>query len=103
MSQPMPDERATSIPEMEAWVRNFVVESFLSAVEAETFRNDDDLLMILDSLQVLRIVVALEPAYGVKVGNDELTAENLGSVERIAAFVARSAGGPSTAHAATEK
>lgn len=97
MSQSLPGERAASIPEIEAWVRNFVVESFLSPAEAETFRNDDDLLMILDSLQVLRIVVALEPAFGVKVGNDELTADNLGSVERIAAYVARHAGDPSKA------
>ena len=101
MSQPLPLERATSVPEMEAWVRNFVVESFLSPAEAATFRNDDDLLMILDSLQVLRIVVALEPAFGVKVGNDELTADNLGSVARIAAFVARYEGGNS-ANAASQ-
>lgn len=92
MSEPMPSARARTGPEVEAWVRNFVVESFLSAAEAETFRNDDDLLTTLDSLQVLRIVVALEPAFGLKVGNDDLTADNLGSVERIAAFIARKEG-----------
>ena len=100
MSQPLSGERAASLPATEAWVRSFVVESFLSPAEAETFQNDDDLLMILDSLQVLRIVVALEPAFGVKVGNDELTADNLGSVARIAAFVAGRAG---TSDAATSQ
>jgi acyl carrier protein len=47
------------------------------------------LLTILDSLQLLRLVVQLEPWFGVQVLDSELTPENLGTVDRMAAFVVR--------------
>lgn len=74
--------------EIRARVRAYVVNSFLAPAEAETVRDDDDLLAILDSLQILRLVLALESAFGVKVPDGELTPENLGLVRRVADLIA---------------
>ena len=78
-----------SIAKIEAQVREFVWASFLADSGISTFRNSDDLFELLDSLQVLRLVVQLERAFGVKVADYELAHENLGSVQKGAAIVAR--------------
>jgi acyl carrier protein len=70
-------------------LHQYVVDSFLAEPRAAGLRNCDDLLTILDSLQLLRLVVQLEPWFGVTVDDSELTPENLGSIERMAAFVLR--------------
>jgi acyl carrier protein len=70
-------------------IREYITSSFLSSDDAATFRSDDDLLAILDSLQVLRMLMDLEAQYSIKVDNSELAPENLGTVERLAAFIAR--------------
>ncbi len=50
---------------------------------------DEDLLTLLDSLQVLRMLLDLEAEYAIKVDNSELMPENLGTVGRLADFVAK--------------
>jgi len=52
-------------------------------------RCDDDLLAILDSLQILRMLLDLEAEYAIKVENSELTPDNLGTISRLANFIAR--------------
>lgn len=76
------------VNEIECWVREFICTSFLTEGDV-TFQNTDELFTLLDSLQVLRLIVQLEKQFGIKVADDELSIENLGSVARIAAFVAR--------------
>jgi acyl carrier protein len=78
--------------EIEERVRQFVLASFLSDTAPEAFRNDDDLFLLLDSLQILRLVVHVESTFGIKVEQPELSADNLSSVQRIAAFVCRKCG-----------
>ena len=46
---------------------------------------------LLDSLQLLRMVVWVEERFGVKVGDEDLIAENLRTPARVAAFVGRRA------------
>ena len=77
------------LQEIETRIRGYIVESFLTKTQAQSFRNDEDLLKVLDSLQILRMVVHLESSFGIKIADGELTAENLGSVQNLAAFVAR--------------
>jgi acyl carrier protein len=69
-------------------VRNYIERSYLNGQTA-SLRNDEDLLMVLDSLQILRMLIDLEVEYSIKVDNSELTPDNLGTVERLAAFIAR--------------
>jgi acyl carrier protein len=77
--------------EIENEVGRFVAGSFLPD-GAEPPGPADDLFALLDSLQVLRLVVWVEERFGVKVADGDLTADNFGSVGRVAAFVAARAG-----------
>jgi acyl carrier protein len=69
-------------------VRELIVDSFLKDRGAAALTSDDDLLTVLNSLQLLRMVLELETRYAVSIGNNELTPENLGTVERVAGFIA---------------
>jgi acyl carrier protein len=83
--------------EIEGRLREYVLASFLSETPADEFRNSDDLFQVLDSLQLLRMVMQLEGLFGIKVADHELAAENLGSIAKVAAFVVRKRDGGSTA------
>jgi len=72
-------------------VRDYILRSFLNNGAEASLRNDEDLLMVLDSLQILRMLIDLEVEYSIKVDNSELTPENLGTVEKLAAFIERKA------------
>jgi len=72
-------------------VRDYILRSFLNNGAVGTLRSDEDLLMVLDSLQILRMLIDLEVEYSIKVDNSELTPENLGTVEKLAAFLERKA------------
>ncbi len=84
----MPDNR-----EIESQVGAYVLGSFLDGTGAAPLGEDDDLLLVLDSLQVLRMVIAIESAFGIKVEDGDMTPENLGSVRRLGALIARKRGG----------
>jgi acyl carrier protein len=83
------DQDTTDPAAIEDDVRQYIACSFLTETQADDLRSDTDLFALLDSLQVLRLVVALETTFGFKVGDGELSPENLSTVERIAQFVAR--------------
>lgn len=70
-------------------VHSYIVRCYLSNGHTRELRDDEDLLMILDSLQILRMLIDLEAEHAIKVENSELTPENLGTVERLAAFIAK--------------
>lgn len=69
-------------------VREFILDSFFDSDENE-IRDDDDLLLALNSLQILRMVIELESRYGIAIDNNDLTPENLGSIERIRDYIGR--------------
>ena len=71
-------------------VRTFLVDSFLLG-DDDGFANDESLLDsgIVDSTGVMEVVAFLEESFDVVVDDDELVADNLDSVDRLAAFVAR--------------
>ena len=70
-------------------VRQYIVERYLSPDDASSFSDDDDLLTMLDSLQILRMLIDMESQFAIKIPNSELTAENLGSVTKVAEFIER--------------
>lgn len=74
-------------------VRRLVVDWFLDEADAPQFRNDEDLTTVVNSIELLRLVLELEHTFGVKIENTDLNLDNLGTIERIAAFVARKQAG----------
>lgn len=70
-------------------VRTRIVTMFLSGSDAESLKDDTDLLYVLDSLQLLRFVMELEAMYEIRISDSDLTLDNLGSVSRMAVFIQR--------------
>jgi acyl carrier protein len=70
-------------------VRTFIHESFLYMRPDFQVGTDDRLLEqgIIDSMGVLDLLNYLEEAFGVRVADDELTEDNLGTLRSIARFV----------------
>jgi acyl carrier protein len=70
-----------------------VIRDFLTTLAKKDSRiGDDDSLLatkMLDSLAVAELVVFLEDRYKVNFDNDDLTPENLDSINAIASFLER--------------
>jgi acyl carrier protein len=76
-------------------VRDFIVQNFFVA-DASSLA-DDDLLLdlgIVDSTGVLEIIRFVEETFGLRLDDADIVPENLGSVARIAGFVAGHKGTP---------
>lgn len=71
-------------------VRQFVLENFYVSDPSEVA--DDTLLVatgFIDSTGMLEVITFLEEEFRIRIADDETTAENLESIERIASFVER--------------
>jgi acyl carrier protein len=81
--------RTTIAPErLRVEIRAYIQQSLLKNRSGQTLTFDDNLLEALSSLQLLRMVLELESRYAVAIPNSDLTPENLGTVQRVAAYVA---------------
>jgi acyl carrier protein len=71
-------------------IREFVGENFLLGRENKLADSDSFLDEgIIDSTGVLELVAFVEHRFEIKVENEEMTVENLDSMEKVAAYVAR--------------
>ena len=81
-------------------IRAFVTEAFLFG-DASLLPADDGSLLeagVLDSTDVLELVVFLEENFPIRVEDTDITPENFDSIERLAGFVeSRVAVGPGAA------
>jgi acyl carrier protein len=71
-------------------VRRFILDNFYVA-DAASVSDDTSLIGegIVDSTGMLEVIAFLEATFGIAVGDAETTPENLETIGRIAAFVAR--------------
>jgi acyl carrier protein len=70
-------------------VRQFVTEE-LAAAKGITQVSDDESLIengVIDSLGIFRLVTFLEETFGVKIGDEEISAENLQNINMIEQLV----------------
>ena len=74
-------------------VRRFILGNFF-VVEGSPLADEDPLLEhgVVDSTGVLEIIRFVEVNYGIKLDDDEIVPENLGSISNIAAFLERKGG-----------
>jgi acyl carrier protein len=72
-------------------IRQFVIANFLFGEDNGSLKTDESFLEtgIIDSTGVLELVAFLESTYGFRVRDNELTPDNLDSLDRVAAFVRR--------------
>lgn len=70
-------------------VRQFIREELAAAKGIATFTDSESLTEngIIDSLGIFRLVTFLEENFGVRVGDEEISADNLQSVDKIEALV----------------
>jgi acyl carrier protein len=81
--------------ELNKKVRDFVTSNFYVA-DPGSLEDRTSLLDrgIIDSTGVLEVIIFIESTFGVTVEDSEMLPENLDSIERIAAFVARKTSQP---------
>jgi acyl carrier protein len=75
----------------EAEIRSFIVTTFLFGQGGDQIGDADSLLDkgVIDSTGVLELVNFIGEKYGIKVADEELTADNFDSIRKLAAFVQR--------------
>jgi acyl carrier protein len=72
-------------------VRQFILKNYLFSSDESSLKDEVSLMQagIIDSTGVLELIMFLEEQFGIKVADEEMTPENLDSVDRIVAFVGR--------------
>ena len=72
-------------------LRKYVISNFLLGAGDSDFKNDDSFLEkgIVDSTGILELVSFIEENYKFKVKDDELTPDNLDTIDKLAAFIGR--------------
>ena len=72
-------------------IRSYILENYLFTDDQDMLGSDDSFLQknILDSTGMLEVIYFLEDEFGIKVQDDEMVPDNLDSVNRISAFLAR--------------
>ena len=76
--------------EIQSRVRRFIAANFY--VRDEISLDDDRSLLdqgIVDSTGVLEVIAFIEGEFGVQVADEEMLPQNLDSIVRIAAYIAR--------------
>jgi acyl carrier protein len=70
-------------------IRSYLVGTFLFG-HNEKLQDDEPLLgNVIDSTGVVELVVFLQERFAITIEDDEVTAENLGSVRSVGAFIER--------------
>ena len=69
-------------------IRKFVVDNYLFGEEGK-LGNEDSFIEtgIIDSTGILELVRFLESTYGIKVADEDLTPDNLDSVNKVVSFI----------------
>ena len=76
---------------LEVQLRDFIATNFILNQNNNSLQNNDSLLDngVIDSTGVLELVTYLEERHGVVVEDDEMSPDNLDSIDKLAAFVRR--------------
>jgi acyl carrier protein len=77
-----------------AQVRKFIADNFIMGTSGTQFAEGDSFLQkrIIDSTGFLELVSYLEETFGIKVEDEEMTPDNLDSLNAIDAYVTRKSG-----------
>jgi acyl carrier protein len=76
-------------------IRDFIARNFVLGQRAGALSTEDSLMEagIMDSTGVLELTGFLEKSFELQITDEELLPENLDTIGRIVAFVARKQGG----------
>lgn len=70
-------------------IREYVLEEFAKTKGIDSITDDESLTKngVIDSMGIFRLVAFLEETFGVRVGDEEITHDNLESVNAIEKLV----------------
>jgi acyl carrier protein len=79
------------MPDIKSMLRSYVDENITFGSSARSYGDADSFMdkHILDSTGFLEVIAFLEESFGIQVSDEEMTPENLDSIDNLAAFVAR--------------
>ena len=74
-------------------IKAFIIENFLFNAEGSSLGDDESFLEsgIVDSTGILEVVAWIEETFGIMVPDADLLPENFDTVQRLAAYMHRSA------------
>jgi len=72
-------------------IKEFITESFLIGSDFDQIEDSDSFMEneIIDSTGVLELTSFIETEYGISIKDDEITPDNLDSIDRLVGFVER--------------
>jgi acyl carrier protein len=75
-------------------IREYIIDNFLVDEDEEAFGNEDSFLEsgLIDSTGMLEVITYVEETFEVEVADEEMTPENLDSVDNISRLVAAKLG-----------
>lgn len=83
------------MPEVQAKVRTYIAENILFSKNGYPYPDEASFLEngIIDSMNVLELVVFVEDHFGITVDDQDVVPENFDSVARLSSYVAHKATG----------
>ena len=75
--------------DIEEELRKNLAQRIFPESDASRLGLDDDLLELLDSIELVRVVAQIETTYGIEVEDHEMHPQNLGSVRKLAEMIGR--------------
>ena len=87
----MQDSQMPSVVEVKTDVRRFIIDNFLFGSDDPLLTDEASFLQtgIIDSTGILELISYVEDSYNIEIADDDVTPENLDSLDRIAKFVVR--------------
>jgi acyl carrier protein len=78
-------------------VKQYIIDNLLMGADGVQIADDTSFLQqgLVDSTGVLELVTYLEDTFEIKVGDEDMTPDNLDSLDRIAAYVTAKRGAKS--------
>ncbi|MEP7311028.1 MAG: acyl carrier protein [Pseudomonadota bacterium] len=72
-------------------LRQYILKNYLFSTDSAALSDDVSLMQtgVIDSTGILELIMFLQEKFGIEVADEEMIPENLDSVDKIVAFVAR--------------
>lgn len=70
-------------------LREFIVENFLYTRREAEVGVDESLIQegLIDSMGVIELITFVEDEFGIKIGDDDVTEENLGTIAALTRYI----------------
>jgi len=80
--------------EIQKKLKEFITETFLVGSDFDNIENSDSFMEkeIVDSTGVLELTAFVETEFNITIEDNEMTPDNLDSIEKLVSFIARKSG-----------